>query len=961
MKLFKLKRKNIILVSLLAIAGFLGISSVAVNTATSKEAPVAEKAEASYSAGDILYLDTTTNWSEATAKYRIHVRWQTDPSGGSWSSYGEEIYQNFYKIVLPEYGSPNYLYIVREDPNNSSNVWNSLWRVGEITKNSVIKVTGWSSYTITGSANVTCTAVYGSSTANKTFPVGNNSSYKTDVSRFNNYLNDYYGYTKSNTYYNAKTGGSIVTQVYSATTIYNRYTATSTKTIYFDAGSLSGTYSTPYIYAFTSTQSTGYNADFPGVAMSKRSNTQRSIYGGYVYTATIPSNASVIFSPGSSSGQTGDISASSITSGMTYLINTLGVGNWYSSIDVSFVNQDTSVTTTYYAYKNGSSPIGFNTPALSKEGYTASWNTSPSGTGTNYNQNAYISGFTSNTTLYSKFTLNTYTITYYKVMNGTYMDWWGTSTVSAEHFQKYSDIEPAEIYGYGFEGWYSDSSCTTGIGSNTITGNATVYAKYTSDPSNHTYYVGLPSGNCYDNVTYGGALRVWYSNGEDEPIRDAPAHRINGITSTNLYMVSIPTDVSWFAFHSGLSNYSMQNGHRTVSVGPDTDFDAGSNNLFLCKNETTTAYDGGTTEYIGEWTTCYFQFQTASNSGFTSDLTRVDMSEPSNFSSGNDAEAIGVNGKASYYFRVAVVINGSESYLTTVGTDSNTSACTATSGSNRFVASDITINVYLKNNVIYLLDTSDIDAGGYLYISSGDSLTDIKITVSIKDSSGTTVYPFSSSKLSTVTNSHNTTTLTFNSVEGLIKLPIYNLRGELTPDKSKQSYYAVTFNSNSTVNIPIATTNTDYYMSSLAATPTTTSAPAASVAYLMDAAVSNASNKSVCNIDATTAKSICDKYDALTSTEKATFGAASISTWDSAKPTYSGNRDVPMTAILYQVSKIANDGTNRGSLGRFGSFSLFGSEDNFSTIIIIISSSVALLSVTALSILVIRKRKSKED
>ena len=53
---------------------------------------------------------------------------------------------------------------------------------------------------------------------------------------------------------------------------------------------------------------------------------------------------------------------------------------------------------------------------------------------------------------------------------------------------------------------------------------------------------------------------------------------------------------------------------------------------------------------------------------------------------------------------------------------------------------------------------------------------------------------------------------------------------------------------------------------------------------------------------------------------------------------------------------------NQLSAGSYrGIGSIFGSEDNFSTLIIIISSSVALLSVTALSILVIRKRKSKEQ
>ncbi len=46
--------------------------------------------------------------------------------------------------------------------------------------------------------------------------------------------------------------------------------------------------------------------------------------------------------------------------------------------------------------------------------------------------------------------------------------------------------------------------------------------------------------------------------------------------------------------------------------------------------------------------------------------------------------------------------------------------------------------------------------------------------------------------------------------------------------------------------------------------------------------------------------------------------------------------------------------------GRVSPFNLIG-EDNFSTVIIVIASSVALLSVTVLSILVIRKRKSKEQ
>lgn len=86
----------------------------------------------------------------------------------------------------------------------------------------------------------------------------------------------------------------------------------------------------------------------------------------------------------------------------------------------------------------------------------------------------------------------------------------------------------------------------------------------------------------------------------------------------------------------------------------------------------------------------------------------------------------------------------------------------------------------------------------------------------------------------------------------------------------------------------------------------------------------------------------------------------------------SGSSDTDVVAMRakydYIVGKygttIAPDYMSRNPApiaGLYNIGAIFGTEDNFSTIIIIISSSVALLSVTALSILVIRKRKSKEQ
>ena len=72
----------------------------------------------------------------------------------------------------------------------------------------------------------------------------------------------------------------------------------------------------------------------------------------------------------------------------------------------------------------------------------------------------------------------------------------------------------------------------------------------------------------------------------------------------------------------------------------------------------------------------------------------------------------------------------------------------------------------------------------------------------------------------------------------------------------------------------------------------------------------------------------------------------------------------------YETSQGLSDFADRKNGGHYSQsairtytpFSLFGnSKDSFSTVIIIVASSVALLSVTALSILVIRKRKTKEQ
>jgi|GEM_PF-1800466 len=504
----------------------------------------------------------------------------------------------------------------------------------------------------------------------------------------------------------------------------------------------------------------------------------------------------------------------------------------------------------------------------------------------------------------------TFTITYTRVFNGTVMNWWGTVNLSANLGALYSTLTPGSIYGFSFEGWYSDSSCSTGIESNQVTGSASVYAKYTSDSHNKIVYVALPSGDCYNNVTSGGSLFVYYQKSETdaERIKDAPVQKVNGVTSTNLYMASIPSDSTGFSFHCGLSEGNMQDGKRTYWTSLS---EAESHNLYVCNSAADSGQDGHS-RYGGTWADCYFQFQLASDSSFKNNLSTIDMSVPSNMSSGNDAEAVGVTPTSNYYFRVAVVINGAENYLTTPGTDTNTTACIQ-SGTNRLKSAAFAskINVYLKNNVIYLLDTGSIDGGGYLFISTTATTTDLTITVSFQNTSSVTVYPFSAAKLSNVSGVSRSSTFTFDSTRGMIKVPVYNLRGSLTPKAGEPYSLTITDGSSSTtVSVPQVTTKPVYYLSLFGTIESANSnrAQAASLAYDIDSAISSAGNSSVCNVTPALAKALATTYNTLAATPaiKTILEATKIETWGSTKPTYSDPEDVDLSTIYLRLCSIGD-------------------------------------------------------
>ena len=117
-------------------------------------------------------------------------------------------------------------------------------------------------------------------------------------------------------------------------------------------------------------------------------------------------------------------------------------------------------------------------------------------------------------------------------------------------------------------------------------------------------------------------------------------------------------------------------------------------------------------------------------------------------------------------------------------------------------------------------------------------------------------------------------------------------------------------------------------------------------------------NYSICGIASSRAASLVKTYNEdLTTEARRLVNTSTTKTYDG---TSSDETQVGFDAIFNQLSKIASSGS-KSAIRNFALGSLFDDDNNVSTIIIIAASSVALLSVTALSILVIKKRKNKEE
>jgi len=175
-----------------------------------------------------------------------------------------------------------------------------------------------------------------------------------------------------------------------------------------------------------------------------------------------------------------------------------GEGTGAITADHATVTDDTTGTITVWnlivtyngnGNTSGTAPIDSNNPHASgeevtvldkgnlvKTGYTfVGWNTQADGSGTDRAVGSTFILGASNVTLYAKWTINTYTVTFDS--KG------GTAVVSqtVDHGGKATEPTEPTRTGYTFGGWYKESGCTNvwDFTTDTVTADVTLYAKWT--------------------------------------------------------------------------------------------------------------------------------------------------------------------------------------------------------------------------------------------------------------------------------------------------------------------------------------------------------------------------------------------------------------------------------------------------------------------------------------------------
>ena len=323
--------------------------------------------------------------------------------------------------------------------------------------------------------------------------------------------------------------------------------------------SASGGTSTGSIGAITNNFDGSYSANFTGITAGTATTLHATVNGQEISSAlptvqVVPSGPTFTVTPSGTNVTLNPSSVQTISSGSTLSIivtpstgysvspavgGTCAAGSWSGSTyttgaviadcTVTFSATINTYTVTYNGNGNsggtaptdGSSPYNYNstvtvlgnTGTLTKTGYTFSgWNTAANGSGTSYAAAAtfFISA---NTTLYARWTINTYTVTY----NGN-TNTGGTAPTDGSSPYNYNSTVTVlgntgtlTKTGYTFSGWNTaaDGSGTSYAAAATfsISTDTTLYAQWTA------IFNGTDNSNAA--VGFGGGTKVgtvWSTN-----------------------------------------------------------------------------------------------------------------------------------------------------------------------------------------------------------------------------------------------------------------------------------------------------------------------------------------------------------------------------------------------------------------------------------------------------------------
>ncbi len=860
MKLFKLKRKNIILVSLLAIAGFLGISSVAVNQAV-KDTPVAEKAEAATNRTLKLHYNAAgdnTNWETLAVLYGHDNQYEcvvyleagsmfgfqvfNGSSQSNWIGYKSNLSSTYFQsssgsdggnIKIKSGQGGVYSFYISSDIDNYGGPADGYW-IWQNNKSGGTKLSDNPAYVL---GSIKGDNKWATSTTDYPF------AWDSSTNRYKATLDLYEG--DEIKIYRPSDG---------------RYTGY--------AAALSDSSSGSYGYI----SDTGYKNN---ISISKKG--RFSIYLGASYNFYGDAEAGWIADP------------SSDTSGKNYYFSYITVVDLY---DVTISNANPGYgsidTTSIIDVPSGSSisvssnKVTINgttvtaTPTAATAQYTYAFSSWSNASGTITADRTITANFTRTTNTYTvSFAVNTAgygTVSDSSIASVPYGSAISVSgnkvTINGTTITATPSAATAQ-YTYAFSGWSNTSGTVTGA--RTITANFTRTTNtytVTFNKNNDSY--GTISGTSIASIPYGSSITV-----SDNKVT------INGTTITATPAAA--TAQYTYAF-SGWSNTSgTVTGARTITAN----FTRTTNTYTVTFNKNNDSY--GTISGTSIASIPYGSSITVSDNKVTINGTTI------------TATPAAATAQYTYAF---------SGWSNTSGTVTG--------------ARTITANFTRTTNTYTVTFNKNNDSYGSL---SRTTITSIPYGTSVSVSSNT------------VTINGTTVTAT-------------------AASDANGYHYSFSSWSNAPATITGAVTITANFSA--------TSGEAAAITY---AKAFNTSISSVCVYAGGTSKS--DLADAWSDQNDAyDLLDGYVQYWLNKSHASTDSNVLGMFAKYDYVygkygEEIGEDFLNREPapvLGLHSSpFDLFGSEDNFSTIIIIVSSSVALLSVTALSILVIRKRKSKED